>query len=146
MIFFGYVHTYTIKHLFLGLLFITSFFCISAQTSKPKRPVISKMSSRVFYGLASFYSNKFHGRHTASGELLSQSKLTCACNALPLGTWIKVTNVHNGRSIIVKVNDRLHPKMRRLIDLTRIGAEKLGYIASGVTRVRIEVARKKIPR
>jgi len=95
--------------------------------------------------MASFYANKFNGRKTATGEIFSQGKLTCACNVLPLGTWIKVTNLRNGRSAIVKVNDRLHPKMKRIVDLTRAAAVKLGYISSGLTRVKIEVLGKKAP-
>jgi rare lipoprotein A len=70
------------------------------------------------------------------------AKLTCACNVLPLGTWLKVTNMRNGKSVIVKVNDRLHPKMRRLVDLTRAAAQKLSYINSGLTRVKVEVLGK----
>ena len=100
-------------------------------------------TSRVFYGEASFYSDKFNGRRTASGEIYSQNKRTCACNVLPLGTWIKVTNVKNGKSIIVKVNDRLHPKMRRIVDLTKTDAVQLGYASAGVGRVKVDVIGKK---
>lgn len=106
----------------------------------------AKNIKRVFYGQASFYSNKFNGRKTASGEIFHQSKLTCACNVLPLGTWVKVTNVHNGRSVIVKVNDRLHPKMRRIVDLTRSAAQRLGYEGNGLARVKVEVLGKIRPR
>jgi rare lipoprotein A len=101
---------------------------------------------RVFYGMASFYSNKFNGRKTASGEIFSQGKMTCACNVLPLGTWIKVTNMRNGRSVVLKTNDRIHPKVKRLVDLTRTAAEKLGYISGGLTRVKVEVIGRKPPR
>jgi len=62
---------------------------------------------------------------------------------LPLGTWIKVTNLRNGRSAIVKVNDRIHPKMRRIVDLTRAAAQKLGYVSNGLTRVKVELVDKK---
>lgn len=99
----------------------------------------SKKAKKVFYGQASFYGNKFHGKKTANGEIFSQDKLTAACNVLPLGTWIRVTNLKNGRSVVVKTNDRLHPKMRRLVDLSRSAAKKLGYISNGLTRVKVEV-------
>ena len=102
-----------------------------------------KKVSRTLYGTASFYSNKFNGRKTASGEIFSQSKFTCACNILPLGTWIKVTNIRNGKSVRVKVNDRLHPKMKRLIDLTRAAAVKLGFVSNGTARVKAEVSAKE---
>jgi rare lipoprotein A len=68
--------------------------------------------------------------------------MTCACNVLPLGTWIKVTNLKNGRSAIVKVNDRIHPKMKRIVDLSRAAAQKLGYISNGLTRVKVELVDK----
>lgn len=102
-------------------------------------------SKKVLYGLASFYSNSFNGKRTASGEIFSQNKLTCACNVLPLGTWIRVTNLRNGRSVVVKTNDRLHPRMKRIVDLTRAAALKLGYTATGLTRVKVEVFGKKSP-
>ena len=99
----------------------------------------TKKIGRVFYGTASFYANKFSGRRTANGEIFNQKKLTCACNVLPLGTWIKVTNLRNNRSVVVKTNDRIHPKVRRVVDLTRAAAEQLGFISSGLTRVKVEV-------
>jgi rare lipoprotein A len=74
-----------------------------------------------------------------SGAIFDQKKMTAACNVLPLGTRIRVTNLRNGKSVIVITNDRLHPKMRRIIDLTKSAAQKLGYIRSGLTRVKIEV-------
>ncbi len=99
----------------------------------------------ILYGTASFYANKFVGRQTANGEIFSQEKMTAACNVLPLGTWIKVTNLRNKRSIIVKINDRLHAKTKRLVDLTRSAARKLGFIHSGIIRVKVEVLGKKKP-
>lgn len=105
----------------------------------------SNKQKRILYGLASFYSNKFNGRETANGEIFSQNKFTCACNVLPLGTWIRVTNLRNNRVVIVKTNDRLHPKMKRIVDLTRAAAVKLGFVAAGLTRVKVEVLGKKPP-
>ena len=90
-------------------------------------------------GVASYYHSKFQGRITASGELYDQNKLTAAHNRLPLGTKIKITNLRNKRTVIVKVNDRLHHRNKRLVDLSRAAATKLGYIGRGITRVRVEV-------
>ena len=114
---------------------------LSIKTKKAK-----VFNNRIIYGLASFYHNKFNGRRTSSGEIFSQAKFTCACNMLPLGTWVKFTNVRNGRSVIAKVNDRLHPRMRRIADLSKAAANQLGYIAWGVTRVKAEVLGKTSPR
>lgn len=111
---------------------------LRAQAIAPAKKNVSK----ILYGTASFYANKFDGRKTASGEIFRQNGLTCACNVLPMGTWVRVTNLRNGKTVVVKVNDRLHPKMRRLLDLTRNGAQKLGYVKSGLTRVKAEVLGK----
>jgi len=97
---------------------------------------------KILFGQASFYANKFHGRRTANGETFNQAKLTAACNVLPLGTWIKVTNLKNGKTVVVKTNDRLHHNTRRIIDLTRSAAKELGFISRGLTRVKIEVLGK----
>jgi len=115
-----------------------------ADTAKPK--VHASAPKRIIYGMASFYASKFNGRKTASGEIFNQKKMTCACNILPLGTWIRVTNLRNGRTVVVKTNDRLHPKMKRVIDLTRAAATSLGYIAWGLTRVKVEVLGKTAPK
>ena len=90
-------------------------------------------------GVASYYHAKFQGRITASGELYDQDKMTAAHNRLPLGTKIKVTNLRNKRSVVVRVNDRLNHRNKRLVDLSRAAAVKLGYIGRGITRVRVEV-------
>lgn len=90
-------------------------------------------------GVASYYADKFVGRKTASGEIFSQHKMTCAHNTLPFGTKIKVTNLKNGKSIIVRVNDRLHHRNPRIVDLTKGAAKKLGYTGRGVIKVRVVV-------
>lgn len=96
----------------------------------------------IKYGIASFYASKFNGRQTANGNTFSSVKLTAACNILPLGIWVKVTNLKNERSVIVYINDRLHPKNKRLIDLSKTAAEKLGFVGMGVTKVKVEVLGK----
>jgi rare lipoprotein A len=127
------------------VLFLISGNGVFAQTADTAKAGTAK-AKKVFYGQASFYANKFHGRKTANGEIFDQKKMTCACNVLPLGTWIKVTNLRNGRTVVVKTNDRLHPKMKRIVDLTRAAANQLGYISTGLTRVKIEVIGKKTPK
>ncbi len=104
---------------------------------------VAKNADKIIYGLASFYAQKFNGRMTANGEIFSHAQLTAACNVLPLGTWIQVTNLKNGKVIIVRTNDRLHPKTRRIIDLTYSGATKLGFVKNGLTRVKIEILKQK---
>jgi rare lipoprotein A len=126
------------------LSFILSvFFSLAVFAQDTLKPV--QVKPKVLYGTASFYSNKFNGRKTANGEIFRQEKMTAACNVLPLGTWIRVTNLRNKRTVIVKINDRLHHKMKRVVDLSRSAAQKLGFINSGLTRVKVEVLGNKKP-
>ncbi len=137
---------YRFKHLLI--LFICLYLLPQiglSQTKEEGTKKTSQKTSKVLYGTASYYSNKFEGRKTANGEIFSQKKFTAACNVLPLGTWVKVTNLRNGKSVVLKTNDRLHPSMKRILDLSRAAAQKIGYINSGLTRVKVEVYGKKKP-
>jgi rare lipoprotein A len=109
----------------------------SAQAGSQKSK--EKKSSQAHYGTASYYANKFDGRKTASGEIFSQQKLTAACNTIGLNTWVKVTNLRNKKNVIVKINDRMHPKNKRLIDLSHAAAKQLGYTGHGLAKVKVEV-------
>jgi rare lipoprotein A len=134
----------------LTLLMVSAFFiwpskAVAQRVDTVKTVPKTQKTGRILYGMASFYANKFDGRRTASGETFSQKKLTCACNVLPLGTWVKVTNLRNNHSVVVKTNDRIHPKVRRVVDLTRAAAEKLGFISGGLTRVKVEVIGRNPP-
>jgi rare lipoprotein A len=132
------------KSIFL-LITVLFVFCqsIDAQDSSSTKKTTGK--SKVQYGIASFYANKFNGRKTANGEIFSQQKFTAAHNSLPLGTYVRVTNLRNKKTVVVKINDRLHARNKRLIDLTKAAAQKLGFVKSGLTRVKLEVLGKKPP-
>ena len=128
------------------LICITLLILYISETSaqgSARVQISSKSLPDALYGTASYYANKFEGRLTANGEVFSQQKMTAACNVLPLGTWIKVTNLYNGRSVVVKVNDRLHYKNKRLVDLSKIAAKKMGYTGGGLTKVKVEPLAKK---
>jgi rare lipoprotein A len=88
---------------------------------------------------ASFYSTRFNGRRTASGQRFSSNALTAAHRSLPFGTKVKVTNVNNNRSVVVRVNDRGPFVKGREISVTRLAARRLGFIRAGTTRVTMEV-------
>lgn len=111
----------------------------------PHRGHHKTTSVRVQYGVASFYANKFEGRKTYTDEIFSQQKLTGASNTLPMHTWVRVTNLRNNKSVIVRINDKMHPHNKRLIDLSLAAAKRLGYAGRGLTRVRIDVLGKKRP-
>jgi rare lipoprotein A len=90
-------------------------------------------------GYASFYSDVFERKKTANGEIFRQSKLTCAHNTLPFGTKIRVTNLDNEKSVVVRVNDRLHHRNPRLVDLSTAAAKELKFKGKGVVKVKVEV-------
>lgn len=90
-------------------------------------------------GIASYYHNKYHGRTTSNGDIYDKDGLTAAHNTLPLGTRLRVTNLKNNRSVIVKVNDRMNKRNKRLIDLSRRAAQELDFIQAGLTKVKIEI-------
>lgn len=92
-------------------------------------------------GIASYYSDSFHGKRTASGEIFSQHKLTAASNNYKLGTQVKVTNINNNKTVIVKINDRMAPSMARkgrVVDLTKAAAKELGFYGNGLAQVKVE--------
>ena len=89
-------------------------------------------------GLASWYGKKFHGRRTSSGEPFDMFQLTAAHTSLPIPTYVRVTNLQNGRQTVVRVNDRRPFHSDRIIDLSYAAAVKLGFADGGTTRVRVE--------
>lgn len=90
-------------------------------------------------GIASFYAMKFQFRKTSSGERFNQLALTAAHRTLPFGTRVRVTNLMNNRSVVVKINDRGPYIDNRIIDLSRSAFSKIGDTDSGLINVRIEV-------
>jgi rare lipoprotein A len=89
-------------------------------------------------GLASWYGGKFQGRRTASGEIFDTNQLTAAHRSLPFGTLVLVTNLENGKSATVRINDRGPFVLGRIIDLSMVAATAIGLAGRGVAPVRIE--------
>ncbi|KPW29567.1 RplA family protein [Pseudomonas coronafaciens pv. atropurpurea] len=89
-------------------------------------------------GTAAYYGARHHGNRTASGEPFNQNALTAAHRQLPFGTRVKVTNLNNDKSVIVRVNDRGPHTRGRLIDVSREAAEQLGMLRSGTAPVRVQ--------
>lgn len=95
-------------------------------------------------GEATYYGRRFHGRLTASGERFDQNALTAAHRTYPFGTIVRVTNLDNGRSIVLRINDRgpfgpAKKAARKIIDVSRAAAAELGFVRKGRTVVRLEV-------
>ncbi len=99
----------------------------------------SHAQARVQEGVVSWYGERFHNRPTASGELFDIGALTMAHPSLPFGTKVRVTNLRNGRSVVVRVNDRGPFVGARIADLSQAAADMLGFLRRGVVRARIEV-------
>src|SRR3954468_8882462 len=95
-------------------------------------------------GSASWYGRGFQGRPTASGEPYDMYQFTAASKTLPLGTWVKVTNMRNGKWLIVKVNDRGPYVGNRIMDVSYSAAQMLDFKAQGLTKVKLEIVEPEI--
>jgi rare lipoprotein A (peptidoglycan hydrolase) len=95
--------------------------------------------ARVEEGVVSWYGGQFHERPTASGELFDATAMTMAHPTLPFGTQVKVTNLRNGRSVVVRVNDRGPFVGSRIADLSQAAAAEIGMMRRGLAKVRLEV-------
>jgi len=89
-------------------------------------------------GVASWYGKDFHGKKTANGEIYNMYGMTAAHRILPFGTKVRVTNLQNGKTVVVRVNDRGPFVANRIIDLTQSAASQIGMLTSGTARVRVE--------
>jgi len=94
-------------------------------------------------GIASWYGAKFHGRKTANGEIYDMNALTAAHRTLQMPSYVRVTNLENGRSLVLLVNDRGPYARNRIIDVSRKGAQLLGFEKKGTTRVRVQILADK---
>jgi rare lipoprotein A (peptidoglycan hydrolase) len=153
-----------IVRVFLGLLSVfistrsysSNYYCFQDSTNFKADTTIShnenelsnlddSTKTKYYFGAASFYSKSLEGTKTSNDETFRHNKLTAASNKFKLGTWLRVTNLANNKSIVVRVNDRMHPRMAkkgRIVDLSYLGAKKLDFIKKGVTKVKVEVVPK----
>jgi rare lipoprotein A len=124
---------------------------ISSETGSPQKvipkqqaasPVEKRAQTKAYQiGTASWYGTSFHGRPTASGEPYNMFDLTAAHPTLPLGTHVRVTNLRNGRAVVVRINDRGPAVPGRIIDLSYSAARVLDLKAWGLQRVRLDVVK-----
>lgn len=115
---------------------------VAPQPVQPPTPPIPQPNViSVSTGEASWYGPGFYGNRTANGEVFRPGTLTAAHRTLPFGTKVRVTNLWNGRSTVVRINDRGPFHGRRVIDLAHGAANQLGLVASGIAQVRLEVLR-----
>lgn len=103
---------------------------------------ISLIAQQEEVGIASYYSDKFHGKPTASGELYNKNAMTGAHKTLPFGTILKVTRMDNGKSVRVKITDRGPFISGRVVEISRAAAEKIGLVKAGVAEVRLDIVKE----
>lgn len=125
---------------------------LKAKVSANKRALVKKKSLKELHkhtarshyqsGVASYYADKFNGRRTANGEKFSNSEMTAAHKTLPFGTLVEVTNMRNGRSVVVRVNDRGPYAHARVVDLSKAAARQLGMQHTGTAQVKLAVLDK----
>jgi len=106
------------------------------QTQETLKPTPTK---KYQVGKASWYGRLFQNKRTASGEPFDMNNLTAAHRTLPLGSWVKVTNLRNDRSVMVRINDRGPVRKSRIIDLSYGAAKMLGMGSSGISSVRLDI-------
>ena len=117
---------------FILLFLLIPFFGIAQDTQTEH--------GKQLKGFATIYANRFSGLRTATGEIFKHTNFTAASNNFKINTWVKVTNLTNSRSVIVRINDRMHPrmaKMGRVVDLTKAAAKLLGNF-DGIVGVKVE--------
>ncbi len=112
-----------------------------SNTTARTEPTAARPETSSYHavGVASWYGGKFHGRRTANGERFNKNALTCAHRNLPFGTKLVVTNINNGKSVVVRVNDRGPVTKKRIIDLSQAAAKKLDFMKSGTAQVKLEL-------
>ena len=151
-----FVYLTTVFSLGISTLSATFFPQSSVATTNNKRNLLQKkvlidarntldrtanqfQIAQLISGRASWYGHKFHGRRTANGEIFDSNALTAAHPSLPFGTKVRVTNLRNGHSVIVRINDRGPFVKGRIIDVSAAAARVLNMVNSGTARVQLDI-------
>jgi rare lipoprotein A len=121
----------------IGLVLAASLGFGCATVPPPSQ--VRDSTTRREVGMASFYGAEHAHRRTASGELFDPDRLTAAHPTLPFGSRVRVTNLDNGRSVVVTITDRGPFRRKRIIDVSRRAAKELGFVREGPARVRVAV-------
>ncbi len=108
----------------------------------PKSEGAQSSASDIVVGVATWYGREFHGLNTASGEIFDMFRFTAAHRVLPLGSYVRVTNLRNRRSVVVRINDRGPMRGSAIIDLSYAAAEMLGMAERGWAKVRLDLLDK----
>ena len=129
------------------ILFIFTQSCSNSPRYNRHKPKPQKYKSnskiqksqKVFYGMSSYYGQDFHGKLTANGEIFDMYGVTAAHKEFPFNTVVRVTNEKNGKSLLIRINDRGPYIAGRILDCSFGAAKKLGFVGEGTAKVKIEV-------
>ena len=127
------------KRILVPVLMLLGLAACGGGAPEPATDLMDPEPGMVQEGIASYYAHKFHGRTTASGEVYDMMAMTAAHRTLPFGTRVRVVNKENGRSVVVRINDRGPFKEGRIIDVSFRAAEDLDMVQAGLVRCRVEV-------
>lgn len=130
------------KHLLGFAVVVTLLWSPTFRANPPDAEPALKPKPEPVVGLASWYGEEFHGRTTANGEQYDMNGLTAAHRDLPLGTWVEITNIRNGRFVTVRINDRGPSVQDRVLDVSKAAAHALGFVGAGTTNVQIRIVPK----
>lgn len=134
------------RRLLLALVVALTLLTVVGSPISPSAPTVSvpvpklpATRQSVETGLASYYADKYHGKRTASGEIFDMEKMTAAHRTLAFGTKVKVTRLDNGRSVVVRINDRGPFIAGRVIDVSLVAARELQLVRPGLAKVEVTV-------
>ena len=116
---------------------------LSVEDEKKVEDILESTAHEISTGVVSWYGGKFHGRKTASGERYDKDELTAAHKSLPFGTKVKVTNIRNGKSVVVEINDRGPYAKSRVLDLSQAAFSEIGHTNTGVMQVEYEIMKSE---
>ena len=116
---------------------------LSIENEKMVDEIMERTATKISTGVVSWYGDKFHGRKTASGEKYDKHELTAAHKSLPFGTKVKVTNIRNGKSVVVEINDRGPYAKSRVLDLSQAAFSEIGHTNTGVMQVEYEIIKSE---
>ena len=116
---------------------------LSIENEKMVDEIMERTADNISTGVVSWYGGKFHGRKTASGEKYDKHELTAAHKSLPFGTKVKVTNIRNGKSVVVEINDRGPYAKSRVLDLSQAAFSEIGHTNTGVMKVEYEIIKSE---
>jgi rare lipoprotein A len=120
-------------------IFVLASGCAGSRPASWDHGAAPPPAAFVQEGWASYYGTAHHGHRTASGVRFDEHQLTAAHRSLPFGTQVRVTNLENGRTVMVTINDRGPFTKKRVIDVSSRAARELGFLRAGMARVRLEV-------